>query len=425
MTDLNIYITKEEVQSDNKGLLDGEKVAVKDNLCLKDVQTTCGSKILEGYKPPYNATVVEKILSEGATITGKTNMDEFAMGTTTETSYYGATKNPVDTERVPGGSSGGSAAAVANGDVNLALGSDTGGSVRCPASFCGVYGLKPTYGLVSRYGLIAYANSLEQVGPIADSVEGIAKLLTVISGADENDHTTVETEATDYTQFCEDPQAYDVGVPSELIDNADEEVKEAFWSAMDKLESQGFSYEKIDMPSVEKAVEAYYVIAMSEASSNLARFDGVRYGHRSEDGDNWNENFSATRGEAFGDEVKKRIMLGTYATSEGYKDDYYDKAQSVRTQIRSEFSSKFNEYDLIVTPTMPVKPFKIGDSLDDPIKMYLADANTTPINLSNIPALSLPTRESDDLPVGMQMIAPSFSEPRLLRAASLAQDTLD
>lgn len=424
MTDLNIYITEEKIDPEGTGALDGEQVAVKDNLCVEGVETTCGSKILRGYKPPYNATVVDRLLSEGATITGKTNMDEFAMGTTTETSHYGATKNPVDTERVPGGSSGGSAAAVASGDVNLALGSDTGGSVRCPASFCGVYGLKPTYGLVSRYGLIAYANSLEQVGPIADSVEGIAELLTVISGSDEKDHTTVETERTDYTQFCENPESYHVGIPSELIDNADEDVKDCFWSAMGELESEGFTYEKIEMPSVEKAVEAYYVIAMSEASSNLARFDGVRYGHRSDDGEDWNENFSATRGEAFGDEVKKRIMLGTYATSEGYKDDYYDKAQSVRRQIRSEFNEKFNQYDLIATPTMPVKPFKIGDSLDDPMKMYLADANTTPINLSNIPAMSVPTGKSDNLPVGMQLIAPSFSEPMLIKAGMVAQQTL-
>lgn len=424
MTDLNIYITKEEVSTEDEGILDGKEVAVKDNLCVENVETTCGSKMLEGYEPPYNATVVNKLLSNGATITGKTNMDEFAMGTTTETSHYGATKNPVDTGKVPGGSSGGSAAAVASGDVKLALGSDTGGSVRCPASFCGVYGLKPTYGLVSRYGLIAYANSLEQVGPIADSVEGIAELLTVISGSDENDHTTVETEATDYADFCKNPTAYNVGVPRELVENADEQVKDCFWSALDDLESEGFSYEKMDMPSVEKAVEAYYVIAMSEASSNLARFDGVRYGSRSDSGQDWNENFSATRGESFGDEVKKRIMLGTYATSEGYENDYYDRAQSVRSHIRSEFDEAFKKYDMMVMPTMPVKPFDIGDSLDDPMKMYLADANTTPINLSNIPAMSVPTRKSDDLPVGMQMVAPSFSEPELIRAAALAEQTL-
>jgi aspartyl-tRNA(Asn)/glutamyl-tRNA(Gln) amidotransferase subunit A len=424
MTDLNIYITKKEISSSEDGLLNGERVAVKDNICLKGTRTTCGSAILSDYRPPYDATVVRRLKKQGATITGKTNMDEFGMGTTTETSNFGLTKNPVDEEYVPGGSSGGSAAAVASGDVDMALGTDTGGSVRCPASFCGVFGLKPTYGLVSRYGLIAYANSLEQIGPIASSVEGIAKLLTVISGTDNRDQTTIESEVKNYTKYAEKPQSYTIGIPTQLVEGVDKVVEEAFWNSIDSLESSGFNYQEVSMPSLESAVEAYYVIAMSEASSNLARFDGIRYGQKSDEGSDWNENFSETRGEGFGDEVKRRVMLGTYATSEGYKDNYYDKAQKVREKIRYEFEEKFSKVDIVATPTMPVTPFRIGDSLDDPLKMYLADANTTPVNLSNLPAISVPTNQSNELPVGLQMIGPSFSEPKLIKAARLAEDKL-
>lgn len=424
MTDLNIYITEEARTSETEGILSGRDVAVKDNLAVQGMRTTCGSKMLKDYVPSYNATVIENLLDEGARITGKTNMDEFAMGTTTETSAFGPTKNPVDTDYVPGGSSGGSAAAVASGEVNLALGSDTGGSVRCPASFTGVYGLKPTYGLVSRNGIVAYSNSLEQVGPIADSIHGISLLLKAIAGLDQRDHTTVRSQVDDYRAFCEEPNTYSLGIPEQLVDGVEQSVKDDFWSAVKTLESEGFTYEMITMPSLDTAVEAYYVIAMSEAASNLARFDGVRFGSRSESGKNWNDNFSEARGEFFGSEVKRRIMLGTYTTSKGYEGNYYSKSQKIRTMIQKEFRDRFQSVDLILTPTMPVKPFKIGESLDDPMKMYLADANTTPVNLANLPAISAPANQGNNLPTGLQLIGPKFSEPDLIRASKILENQL-
>jgi aspartyl-tRNA(Asn)/glutamyl-tRNA(Gln) amidotransferase subunit A len=409
--DLNGYITDESIEGAGEGPLAGKTVAVKDNISTAGVRTTCGSAMLAEYVPPYDATVVERLTEAGATIPGKTNMDEFGMGTTTETSAFGPVENPAAEGYVPGGSSGGSAAVVAAGDADMALGSDTGGSVRCPAAFCGVVGIKPTYGLVSRYGLVAYANSLEQIGPIAPTVEDAAQLLEVIAGPDERDATTRDAREAggsyDFTGAADgDVDGMEIGVPTELVEGADPTVVEQFWAAIDDLEAAGATYHEVDLPSLEHAVEAYYVIAMSEASSNLARFDGVRYGvSGGYDGD-WNEAFATAREEGFGPEVKRRILLGTFALSAGYQDKYYRKAQDA-------------EADVLASPTMPVPPFERGESLDDPLQMYLADANTTPVNLANLPAISVPAGETDDgRPVGLQLIGPAFGERAIVRAGS-------
>jgi aspartyl-tRNA(Asn)/glutamyl-tRNA(Gln) amidotransferase subunit A len=422
--DHNGYITEHELTAPGEGPLDGTSVAVKDNISTADVRTTCGSAMLEEYVPPYDATVVEELKAAGATITGKTNMDEFGMGTTTETSAYGAVENPAAPGHVPGGSSGGSAAVVAAGDADMALGTDTGGSVRCPAAFCGVVGIKPTYGLVSRYGLIAYANSLEQIGPIAPTVEEAATLLAVIAGPDDRDATTRDARdhESDYAYADAadgDVDGLDIGIPTELLDGAAEGVREQFWAAIDEMEAAGATYHEVELPSVEHAVEAYYVIAMGEASSNLARFDGVRYGiSGGYDGD-WNETFARAREEGFGPEVKRRILLGTYALSAGYHDKYYKKAQDARAWVKQDFDEALSEADVLASPTMPVPPFEMGESLDDPLKMYLADANTTPVNLANLPAISVPAGETDDgLPVGIQFIGPAFGEKAIIRAGS-------
>jgi aspartyl-tRNA(Asn)/glutamyl-tRNA(Gln) amidotransferase subunit A len=421
-TDYNAYISAETIEGADDGPLAGKTVAVKDNISTDGVETTCGSAMLEGYVPPYDATVVERLKAAGATIPGKTNMDEFGMGTTTETSAYGPVENPAAPGHVPGGSSGGSAAVVAAGDADMALGTDTGGSIRCPAAFCGVVGIKPTYGLVSRYGLVAYANSLEQIGPIAPSVEEAAELLEVIAGPDEYDATTREHDGA--TEGLADAADGDVdglsiGVPTELVEGADEAVVEAFWDAIDELEAQGASYHEVTLPSVEHAVEAYYVIAMSEASSNLARFDGVRYGQSGGYEGNWNESFANAREEGFGEEVKRRVLLGTYALSAGYHDKYYKKAQDARAWVKQDFDDALSEADVLASPTMPVPPMELGESLDDPLQMYLADANTTPVNLANLPAISVPAGETDDgLPVGLQLVGPAFGEKQIIRAGS-------
>ncbi|ACV48106.1 MULTISPECIES: Asp-tRNA(Asn)/Glu-tRNA(Gln) amidotransferase subunit GatA [Halomicrobium] len=421
-TEYNAYISDETIEGADEGPLAGQTVAVKDNISTKGVQTTCGSSMLAGYVPPYDATVVERLTAAGATVPGKTNMDEFGMGTTTETSAYGPVENPAAPGHVPGGSSGGSAAVVAAGDADMALGTDTGGSIRCPAAFCGVVGIKPTYGLVSRYGLVAYANSLEQIGPIAPTVEEAAELLEVIAGPDEHDATTRDHEGA--TEGLADAADGDVdglsiGVPTELVDGADEAVVETFWDAIDELEAQGASYHEVDLPSVEHAVEAYYVIAMSEASSNLARFDGVRYGQSGGYEGNWNESFANAREDGFGEEVKRRVLLGTYALSAGYHDKYYKKAQDARAWVKQDFDSALDEADVLASPTMPIPPMEMGESLDDPLTMYLADANTTPVNLANLPAISVPAGETDDgLPVGLQLVGPAFGEKQLIRAGS-------
>jgi len=420
---LGAFITKETIEGADDGPLAGRTVAVKDNISTEGIRTTCGSAMLDGYVPPYDATVVERLKNAGATLVGKTNMDEFGMGTTTETSAFGPTKNPVDQSRVPGGSSGGSAAAVAAGEADVALGSDTGGSVRCPAAFCGVVGIKPTYGLVSRYGLVAYANSLEQIGPFARTVEGAAEVLEVIAGPDDRDATTREAGAdADYASAADgDVDGLTIGVPSELIEGADDRVVETFEAALADLEAQGAETHEVSLPSVERAVQAYYVIAMSEASSNLARFDGVRYGPETEHEGNWNEAFARVREEGFGDEVKRRILLGTYALSAGYHDKYYAKAQDARAWLKQDFDEALAEADVLASPTMPVLPFELGESLDDPLQMYLADANTVPVNLANLPAISVPAGEADGLPVGLQLIGGAFDERTIIRAASAVE----
>ncbi|MFO7925488.1 MAG: Asp-tRNA(Asn)/Glu-tRNA(Gln) amidotransferase subunit GatA [Halobacteriota archaeon] len=417
----NAFITEARIEGDDDGALAGRTVAVKDNISTADVRTTCGSNTLKEYVPPYDATVVERLKTAGATVVGKANMDEFGMGTTTETSAFGPTENPAAEGRVPGGSSGGSAAAVAAGEADLALGSDTGGSVRCPAAFCGVVGIKPTYGLVSRYGLVAYANSLEQIGPLAPTVEAAAELLEVIAGPDPKDATTREpTDGdTEYAAAADgDVSGLTIGVPTELLEGADDGVRAVFDDALDTLESDGATIEEVSLPSVETAVQAYYVIAMSEASSNLARFDGVRYGQAGESDGNWNDAFAAARDVGFGEEVKRRVLLGTYALSAGYHDKYYKKAQDARAWVKRDFDAAFDEVDVLASPTMPVPPFKTGESLEDPLQMYLADANTVPVNLANLPAISVPAGETDEGPVGLQFVGPAFGEATIIRAGS-------
>ncbi|MFA1610367.1 Asp-tRNA(Asn)/Glu-tRNA(Gln) amidotransferase subunit GatA [Halobellus rubicundus] len=438
---LNAFITDAEIEGDADGPLSGMRVAVKDNISTEGVRTTCGSAMLDDYVPPYDATVVERLKDAGATIVGKANMDEFGMGGTTETSAFGPAKNPVDEAHVPGGSSGGSAAAVAGGEADLALGSDTGGSVRNPAAFCGVVGIKPTYGLVSRYGLVAYANSLEQIGPIANTVEDAAALLDVISGPDPRDATTQYGSAagpdgadegvdeahpaadSNYAAAADgDVDGTTIGVITNLLEGADERVVETFEAALSDLRAQGAETVEVSLDSVEHAVQAYYVIAMSEASSNLARFDGVRYGTSGGYEGNWNDAFARAREDGFGEEVKRRILLGTYALSAGYHDKYYKKAQDARAWVKRDFDEALDEADVLATPTMPVLPPELGESLDDPLQLYLMDANTVPVNLANLPAISVPAGAADGLPVGLQLIGPKFGEEAIVRAASAVED---
>ncbi len=392
-----------------KGKLAGIPVAIKDNISTKGIRTTCASKMLSNYVPVFDAHVVEKLKQEGAIIIGKTNMDEFAMGTTTETSYFGVVRNPYDLERVAGGSSGGSAAAVAADETVLALGSDTGGSIRCPASFCGIVGLKPTYGLVSRYGLIPYANSLEQIGPMASCVEDLALLLEVIAGRDSRDSTNAGVD------FRFEPRngKLRIGIIREMGGN--EDVMEKFDEVLAELKRR-HEIGEVSFPSMKYALAAYYIIAMSEASSNLARYDGVRYGYALEKLDSWRRYFSKVRAEGFGEEVKRRIMLGSYALSAGYYGKYYLKALKVRTLVIEDFRRAFEKYDVLVAPTMPALPFKIGE-LADPLTMYKADVNTVPINLAGVPAVSVPIGFVKGLPVGMQIIGRHFDENTILSLA--------
>jgi aspartyl-tRNA(Asn)/glutamyl-tRNA(Gln) amidotransferase subunit A len=432
--DHGAFLTVERLTGADDGPLGGSTVAVKDNISTAGVRTTCGSAMLADYVPPYDATVIEQLQEAGATVVGKTNMDEFGMGTTTETSAFGPTDNPAAPGRVPGGSSGGSAAAVAAGQADYALGSDTGGSIRCPATFCGVVGIKPTYGLVSRYGLVAYANSLEQIGPLAPDVEGAAELLDVIAGPDERDattrHDTREDLAEEYdgehpattTTYADaadgNVDGLSVGVVTDLVEGADDVVVERFESALDDLRAAGATVHEVSLPSVETAVQAYYVIAMSEASSNLARFDGVRYGRSGGYEGDWNETFARAREQGFGEEVKRRILLGTYALSAGYHDKYYEQAQDARAWVKQDFDEAFADADVLASPTMPVPPFELGESLSDPLQMYLADANTVPVNLANLPAISVPAGETDRGPVGLQLVGPAFGEETIIRAGS-------
>ncbi len=407
------------------GQLAGIPVAIKDNISTAGIQTTCASKILTGYIPPYDAHVIERLKDAGAVIIGKTNMDEFAMGTSTETSFFGPTLNPWDLDRVPGGSSGGSAAAVAGGEAPLALGSDTGGSVRCPASFCGVVGLKPTYGVVSRYGLIAYANSLEQIGPFATNVRDLAALFDVIAGHDARDSTSIDKEVNYSSSLKDDIRGLKIGVPEEYFgEGTDKKVKKAVWDAIHTLEDMGASWTGVKMPHTRHALSAYYIIAMSEASSNLARFDGMRYGLRTEDSD-WHTTFSQTRAAGFGDEVKRRIILGTYALSAGYHDRYYLKALRVRTLIKQDFERAFRDLDVLITPTMPYPAFRLGEKIGDPLSLYLADVDTVPVNLAGVPSISISCGFSEGLPIGMQIIGKHFDEATILRTAHIFEENTD
>ncbi|HDN63027.1 MAG TPA: Asp-tRNA(Asn)/Glu-tRNA(Gln) amidotransferase subunit GatA, partial [Candidatus Bathyarchaeota archaeon] len=387
----------------------------------KGVRTTCSSRILANFKPVYNATVIERLEREGAVIIGKTNMDEFAMGVSTETSYFGPTRNPWDLTRVPGGSSGGSAAAVAAGEATVALGSDTGGSIRCPASFCSIVGLKPTYGSVSRYGLIAYANSLEQIGPMARDVYDCALLFSVIAGHDPKDSTSVNLKPKDYTVFLrEEVKGVKIGVPKEFFGEGTQKVvEETVWKAVHKLEDLGAEYDTCSLPSLEYALAAYYIIAMSEASSNLARYDGLRYGYSEEFTDtDWFTYIAKVRRNGFGPEVRRRIILGTFTLSSGYYNRYYLKALKVRTLIRMDFEKAFKRFDVLAAPTMPTPPFKLGEKIENPLELYMCDIDTVPANLAGLPSISIPCGfTTSGLPVGLQLIAPPFREDLLFRVA--------
>lgn len=410
------------------GRVEGIPLALKDNLCTDGVETTCSSKILKGFIPPYNATVVSKLDSAGAPFVGKANLDEFAMGSSTENSAFFTTRNPWDLERVPGGSSGGSTAAVAASEAFWSLGSDTGGSIRQPASFCGVVGLKPTYGRVSRYGLVAFASSLDQIGPITKTVYDNAVLLNAISGYDNLDSTSVDLAAPDYTKACvADVKGLRLGVPSEYYaKGVSPEVGGAVRAAIKRLEELGAIVDECSLPVTEYALATYYIIAPAEASSNLARYDGVRYGLRTERAQTPLDLFQRTREEGFGHEVKQRIMIGTYALSAGYYDAFYLKAQKVRTLIKNDFARVFEKFDALVTPTAPTAAFKIGEKAGDPLQMKLSDILTIPINMAGLPAISLPCGFSaENLPIGMQIIGPAFSEETLLKVAYTYEQATD
>ncbi len=408
-----------EKTSDQK-ILGGIPVAIKDNICVKDELTCCASHILEGFSPPYNATVIEKLKKAGAICFGKTNMDEFAFGSSCETSYFGLTRNPWDRERVPGGSSGGSAAAVASDQAIMALGSDTGGSIRQPASLCGVVGLKPTYGRVSRYGLIAFASSLDQIGPITKTVRDSALLLNVISGYDPMDSTSVDLPVPDYAKsLINDVKKLRIGVPKEyFVEGLDPEVKKATEEAIKLLKNLGAQVEEMSLPHTEYAVSVYYIIAPAEASSNLARFDGVQYGFRAKETTDLIDMYKKTRSHGFGAEAKRRLILGTYTLSSGYIGKYYVKAQKVRTLIKRDFEEAFKKYDCLITPTSPTPAFKIGEKSYDPLSMYLSDIFTIPVNLAGIPAISIPCGlTKNNLPIGLQILAKPFAEETILRLA--------
>lgn len=409
------------------GPLEGIPVAVKDNICTRGVLTSCSSRILEGFVPPYNATVIKRLYDAGAVMVGKTNMDEFAMGSSTENSGLFPTRNPWDIERVPGGSSGGSAAAVAACQVPYALGSDTGGSIRQPASFCGVVGIKPTYGAVSRYGLIAFASSFDQIGCFTRCVEDCAIVLNTICGHDPMDSTSAPVDFPDFTScLANDVQGMRIGLPREYFaEGISLGVKDAVDGAVKVFEEQGALVEETSLPHTEYALPAYYLIAPAEASSNLARYDGVRYGLRVDNGGDVMDMFAKTRREGFGPEVKRRIMLGTYALSAGYYDAYYLKALKVRTLIKEDFDRAFEKFDILLSPTTPTVAFKFGEKTDDPLQMYLSDVYTAPINLAGIPAISIPCGFVDGMPVGLQLIGKPFSESTLLRAAYAFEQATD
>jgi aspartyl-tRNA(Asn)/glutamyl-tRNA(Gln) amidotransferase subunit A len=417
-----------QVDQDERGLLFGLPAGIKDNMSTKNIKTTCASKLLANFVPLYDSTVVDKLNEAQSVMVGKLNMDEFAMGSSNENSGFTPVRNPWNTEYVPGGSSGGSAAAVAAREVYFALGSDTGGSIRQPAAFCGVVGLKPTYGLVSRFGLVAFASSLDQIGPITKNVEDTAYVLQSIAGHDEHDSTSASVEIPDYLSFLTgDVQGLKIGVPKEYIgEGVSPEVKEKVMEALKVLEGLGATWEEVSLPHSEYAVPAYYIIASSEASSNLARYDGVRYGVRADKAKNLVEMYKETRSQGFGDEVKRRIMLGTYSLSSGYYDAYYLKAQKVRTLIKQDFEQIFTDYDVIIGPTTPTTAFKIGEKIDDPLTMYVEDILTIPVNLAGVPAISVPCGFANNgLPVGLQIIGKAFNESTVLRVAHAFEQHTD
>ena len=408
--------------------LAGVPMAIKDNICTKGVNTTCGSKMLESFIPPYNATVTDKLDAAGAVVLGKLNMDEFAMGGSTETSYFGPTKNPWDLERVPGGSSGGSAAAVAADEAIYTLGSDTGGSIRQPCSFCGVSGIKPTYGAVSRYGLVAFASSLDQIGPVGRDIKDCAAVLEIISGHDLKDSTSIKDSVFDFSNsFTGDAKGLKIGIPKNYFgDGLDADVKEAVLKASENLKSLGAEISEFEMPVVDYAIPAYYVVACAEASSNLSRYDGIKYGFRSEKGDGILDVFYNSRSEGFGMEVKRRIMLGSFVLSSGYYDAYYKKGLRVRGLIKNNFDEAFSKYDMILSPTAPTTAFKLGENTSDPLKMYLGDIYTVSVNLAGIPAVNIPCGfGKNGMPIGMQLIGKAFSEPVLVKAAYAFQSNTD
>jgi aspartyl-tRNA(Asn)/glutamyl-tRNA(Gln) amidotransferase subunit A len=415
------------MKEESKAALFGIPVAIKDNICTEGIRTTCSSKILENFIPPYDSTVIKKLKGQGSILVGKTNLDEFAMGSSTENSAFGHTRNPWDITRIPGGSSGGSAAAVSADMCIAALGSDTGGSIRQPAAFCGVVGLKPTYGRVSRYGLVAFASSLDQIGPITKNVKDAAILLNVISGHDPNDSTSAGIYVPDFTSVIgQDIKGLKLGVPKEyFMEGMDREVEEAVKNAISKLESLGAIPVEISLPHTRYAVAAYYILATSEASSNLARYDGVKYGLRVE-GQDLVDMYMKTREKGFGAEVKRRIILGTYTLSSGYYDAYYKKAQQVRTLIKQDFDRAFKKVDAIVTPTTPSPAFKAGEKTEDPLQMYLADIFTISVNLAGVPGISIPCGFTlNNLPVGLQIIGKHFDEETILKIAYAYEQSTD
>ncbi len=410
-----------------KGMLFGMPIGLKDNLVTKGLRTTCASKILENFNPIYDATVVQKLQQQETVTIGKLNMDEFAMGSSNENSHYQKTRNPWDFERVPGGSSGGSAASVAAGEVLFSLGSDTGGSIRQPASFCGVVGLKPTYGRVSRFGLVAFASSLDQIGPITRTVEDNAYLLQAISGLDPMDSTSANVDIPDFVAaLTGDVKGLKIAVPKEYLgEGVTETVRQSVLDALKVLEKQGAVWEEVSLPHSKYALAAYYLLSSSEASANLARFDGVRYGYRTPNADNLLELYKKSRAEGFGDEVKRRIMLGTFALSSGYYDAYYKKAQQVRTLIKRDFEKVFEKYDVIIGPTTPTPAFKIGEKIDDPLTMYVNDILTIPVNLAGVPGISIPCGFDNGLPLGLQIIGKHFDEATVYRVAHAFEQATD
>ena len=419
---------EQNVENNNKkSTFAGIPIGIKDNMCTKGIRTTCSSKMLENFVAPYDATVIEKLKEEDMILLGKLNMDEFAMGASTEYSAFQKTKNPWDLKKVPGGSSGGSAAAVASDMVPWALGSDTGGSIRQPSSFCGVVGLKPTYGLVSRYGLVAFASSLDQIGPITKDVTDSAILLNIIAGHDEKVSTSSDQEKKDYVKALKgDVKGLKIGIPRQFLgEGINPEVKEAIFEVAKTYEKLGATIEEFDLDVTEYSLATYYIIACAEASSNLGRFDGIRYGYRAKEADSLQDIFVNSRTEGFGDEVKRRIILGTYVLSSGYYDAYYKKAQKVRTLVINRFKETFEKYDVILTPTSPTTAFEIGTRSDNPLQMYLADICTVSVNVAGLPGISVPCKlDKEGMPIGFQLIGDHFAEETILNAAYTMEQEL-